>query len=143
VNHIRAKLTVASLAIAAAVGVLAFTGVREGWVYYLSVDEFLADASRHQDRIRLHGRAGVEGFESAPGLLQARFQLVGETGHVPVLYSGVVPDMLQADRDVVVEGRLDEAGVFQADILLTKCASKYETADGQAPHAAPARERDR
>ena len=49
----------------------------------------------------------------------------------------VVPDTFQADREVVVEGTLDESGVFRADTLLTKCASKYESDGGQAPHADP------
>jgi cytochrome c-type biogenesis protein CcmE len=34
--------------------------------------------------------------------------------------------MFKAGCDVVAEGNLDRAGVFQSDKLMTKCASKYE-----------------
>jgi cytochrome c-type biogenesis protein CcmE len=136
-NHVRTKLTIGALAIAGAVSVLAFTGVREGWVYYMPVDDFVAAADRHDQRVRLHGLVGVDRFESSPALLLARFELCGTQSRIPVEYEGVIPDMFQADREVVVEGRLRDDGVFAADILMTKCASKYESDDGEAPHADP------
>jgi cytochrome c-type biogenesis protein CcmE len=34
--------------------------------------------------------------------------------------------MFKEGGDVVVTGKLDEAGVFQATDILTKCASKYQ-----------------
>ena len=136
-NGIRIKLMVAGSVIAVAVTLLAVAGMKEGWVYFLPVDQFVENAEYATQRVRLHGRAGEEGFESSRGLLLAKFDLLGETQKVRIEYNGVIPDMFQAGRDVVVEGCLDESGVFQADTLLTKCASKYDTADGQAPHADP------
>lgn len=128
----RVKLIVGGLIVTAAVSFLAFAGVRDGWVYYVPVDEFVADESLQGSRVRLHGTVGQEDFEASSALLSARFDLLGEKAELRVEYTGVIPDLFQADRDVVVEGRLDDSGVFQADILLTKCASKYE-AQG-APH---------
>jgi cytochrome c-type biogenesis protein CcmE len=45
-----------------------------------------------------------------------------------VLYRGVAPDTFTDGVDVVVEGRLDRNGTFQATTLLAKCASRYENA---------------
>ena len=42
-------------------------------------------------------------------------------------YTGVEPDNFVEDREVVVEGRLEPTGVFQADTLMTRCESKYQT----------------
>ncbi len=136
-SHIRMKLTVAALALFGAIGYLAWAGIRDGWVYYLQVDEFVKDSSYHDQRVRVHGLVSTENFQPNPGLLLAHFDLLGETQLLRINYSGVVPDLFQADQDVVVEGRLDENEVFQADILMTKCASKYESEDGEAPHAEP------
>ncbi|MCP3902439.1 MAG: cytochrome c maturation protein CcmE [Planctomycetes bacterium] len=132
-THMRTKLIVAGLAITVAVSILAVAGVREGWVYYLPVDQFVSGASYHDQRVRLHGMVSAENLDVSTGLLVARFDLLGETERIRIEYSGVVPDMFEAEREVVIEGTLDEAGVFQADTLLTKCASKYES-DGEAPH---------
>ena len=129
----KVKLIVGGLIVSAAVSFLAFAGVREGWVYYVPVDEFVADQSLQDSRVRLHGKVGEEDFQVSSAELSAKFDLLGDTSKVRIDYSGIIPDLFQTDRDVVVEGRLDESGVFKADVLLTKCASKYE-AKG-APHA--------
>jgi cytochrome c-type biogenesis protein CcmE len=134
----RIKLVVAGAALGLAATLLAVAGARDGWVYYLSVDEYLAaDASQADRRVRLHGVVGTAGFSCRPADLAAEFELLGEQGVVRVVYTGVVPDMFQTGSEVVVEGRRDEQGIFRADTLLTKCASKYESAAGEAPHADP------
>jgi len=132
-TYMRTKLIVAGLVIAVAVSILAVAGVREGWVYYLPVDQFVGDARYQDQRVRLHGAVSTENLDVSSGLLLARFDLLGETRQVRVDYSGVIPDLFEAGRDVVVEGRLDDEGVFQADTLLTKCASKYVEEDGEGP----------
>jgi cytochrome c-type biogenesis protein CcmE len=131
------KLIAAGVAIGIAVTFLAVAGIREGWVYYLPVDEFVAGDAYHDQRVRLHGLVSSDDLDVSSALLLARFDLKGDERQVRVQYEGVIPDMFQADREVVVEGQLDEAGVFQADTLLTKCASKYEAEAGDAPHEDP------
>ncbi len=136
-THIRVKMFGAGAALAIAVGFLAVAGIQEGWVYYLQVDQFLESPEHHDKRVRLHGSVGDANFASRAVDLTASFDLLGETGRIRVDYHGVVPDLFKIDVDVVVEGQLNEDGVFQADTLMTKCASKYETAEGEAPHADP------
>ena len=53
-----------------------------------------------------------------------------------VRYHGTIPDLFKAGADVVVEGKMNAAGTFEADVLLTKCASKYD-----AKHAAAGTEK--
>jgi cytochrome c-type biogenesis protein CcmE len=67
----------------------------------------------------------VNGDAQSVGL---RFRLrdIGGTASVPVVYTGSVPDLFSAGRDVSVRGTL-ENGIFVAerDSLVTKCPSKY------------------
>jgi cytochrome c-type biogenesis protein CcmE len=133
----RTKLILAGLTIVMAVGFLAFAGVREGWVYFLPVDEFVADSSHQFQRVRLHGRVAEANLDIRPADLHAGFDLLGDAASLRVEYAGVIPDLLKGGVDVVVEGCRDSDGVFRADTLLTKCASKYETSDGQSPHGDP------
>jgi cytochrome c-type biogenesis protein CcmE len=57
-----------------------------------------------------------------------RFQLrdVKGTATVPVVYTGSVPDMFRAGRDISLEGELRN-GVFvgKPGTMITKCPSKY------------------
>ena len=49
---------------------------------------------------------------------------------LPVTYSGVVPDPFRGGREIVLTGEL-ERGTFvgEPDTLVTKCPSKFTTAD--------------
>ena len=131
-NSMRMKLVVAGVVLIGAFSYLAFAGMQKGWVYFVSVDQYLSDSQSHDQRVRLHGKVAEEGFDTSKTLLVATFNLDGSSERLlPVRYRGSIPDMFQAGRDVVVEGKRDAAGVFQADVLMTKCASKYEA---ETPH---------
>jgi cytochrome c-type biogenesis protein CcmE len=132
---VRMKVILASAAATAAAGLLALAASRGGWVYFLSVDQFMASEAR-VDRVRLHGVVGNDAFEVSPASLLARFDLLGEHSSLRVEYTGVIPDMFRPGHDVVVEGNLGEDGMFRADTLMTKCGSRYES-DGDAPHSNP------
>ncbi len=135
-NRMGIKMIVAGSAIAIAVVVLAVSGVRDGWVYFLPVDEFIEQPNLADQRVRLHGKVGESDLVIDAAAFTADFNLHGETQQIRVSFSGVIPDLFKAGNDVVVEGALDETNVFQADTLMTKCASKYES-EGQAPHGDP------
>lgn len=56
------------------------------------------------------------------------FRMTDGAQEYNVHYRGIAPDTFTDGVDVVVEGRLDSNGVFQATTLLAKCASRYENA---------------
>jgi cytochrome c-type biogenesis protein CcmE len=131
-NSIRLKLVFAGVILTGAFSYLAFAGMQKGWVYFVSVEQFVADPQFHDQRVRLHGKVAADGFDASKSLLIAKFNLTGKGSQSLLIeYRGVVPDQFEAGRDVVVEGRRDAAGVFRADVLMTKCASKYEP---DSPH---------
>ena len=54
----------------------------------------------------------------------------GQGESIPVTYSGVVPDPFRGGREIVLTGEV-ERGTFvgEPDTLVTKCPSKFTTAD--------------
>ena len=44
---------------------------------------------------------------------------------LPVHYDGIPPDLFREEQGVIAEGKMDEAGVFQATVLLAKHDEKY------------------
>lgn len=131
-NRIGFKIGIASAVFIAAMSYLAFAGARQGWVYHLTVDQFLADPHYKVQRVRLCGNVSKDHFSASPATLTASFVLTGAHAQVPVTFHGVIPEMFRAGGDVVIEGRLNGAGQFQADVLMTKCASKYAPQNGAA-----------
>ncbi len=125
---IHKKFLFGGILLAIAVGYLGFASVKTGWVYYVDLDKFVDEAKFHTQRVKICGTVDTEGLVSSPSGMKATFNLKGKTKTLAVAYHGVIPDMFAAGRDVVVEGKLDAAGTFQSDQMMTKCASKYESA---------------
>jgi cytochrome c-type biogenesis protein CcmE len=141
-KSIQKKLLAAGFVVISAAAYLAFAGAKQGWAYYVTVDQFTRDAAKYgNQRVKLCGTVSGEGLEVNRGRLTAKFVLESDQGgKVSVVYRGTIPDMFRADCQAVVEGRMNAAsGVFEAETLLTKCASKYEADHGnKAPHGLPA-----
>ncbi len=137
-NSVRLKLAIALLILLGAVVLLA-RAATGSYVYMMPVDDFVSSDTAQDRRARLTGVVCEENVDVSSALGVATFDLLGETDRLPVSYTGIVPDMFQPGHEVIVEGKLDENGTFQADILMTKCASKYvssEESDRPADHPA-------
>jgi len=62
------------------------------------------------------------------GLAQVLYEAVNDpnAARIEVVYVGPKPDLMKPEAQAIVEGRLGEDGVFQADTLLLKCPTRYE-----------------
>jgi cytochrome c-type biogenesis protein CcmE len=109
---------------------LIVTGLNLGTAYYLTVGELRAGGQAARP-IRVSGDV-VPGSIVRDGT-QVKFQIADSTGSLPVVYSGVVPDIFGDNIQVVVEGRTDTAGTFQATTLLAKCPSKFQAKTAAGP----------
>jgi cytochrome c-type biogenesis protein CcmE len=129
-TSVRRRIFIGGVLLAGAIGYLGFAGVRSGWVYLQDVDAFVQSHPRANQRTRVYGVVSGESSDIQRMNLVASFDLVGHTAggsRLRVVYRGPIPDQFQTGREVVVEGALDDQGAFQADVLMTKCASKYES----------------
>ena len=122
------KLAIGGVIISAVTGYMAYLGAASSWQYYLTVDECLADGDQlGNSRLRVHGTVPAGTLYVVDDRSQATFQLAGESGQIAVTCRGPLPDNLAEEMEVVVEGRLTEAGFLRGERVLTKCASKYES----------------
>lgn len=61
------------------------------------------------------------------------FMMTDGTSQLPVVLNRLdVSDLFKDDAIVVVEGRLTQAGTFEAQQLFAKCPTKYEAAEEKA-----------
>ena len=115
-------------AVLVAIVVLTVTSISSASTFYYTVDQFRA--------LRPPARAAfvqVEG-DLTPGVrwnpkdVTLRFSLAGKgatSDPLPVVYRGPKPSPFTTGMSVVVAGRLDAAGTFEAQKLMVKCPSKY------------------
>jgi cytochrome c-type biogenesis protein CcmE len=123
--------------VAAVVTYLVWTGVSDTMVYYLTPSELQAkievDPSFREVGVKVAGILVPGSHETRPGELYHRFVVhdaEDEEVTVEVEFRDPLPDTFTDSEDmmveVVMEGRYDDTGVFQATSVLTKCGSRYE-----------------
>jgi cytochrome c-type biogenesis protein CcmE len=123
------RLLFGGLILASVIAYLAYLSLSTGWQYYATVDECLSGRSQLAGRrIRIDGKVAAGSLEIAPDRKHAHFSLHGASADLPVACSGLLPDNLAENREVVVEGSFDNSGVFRCEKVMTQCASKYKTA---------------
>jgi cytochrome c-type biogenesis protein CcmE len=147
------KIIIAAVVIIAAVGWLAFTGIRDNKSYYVTIGEMRQMGDKAYTR---HLRVG--GFV-APGTIRRNgpnvtFQLTEQTANnavpgcetagpncvIEVSYQGTEPppDTFKDESQALAVGMYGKDGVFHATQLQAKCASKYAPATPGATPATPA-----
>jgi cytochrome c-type biogenesis protein CcmE len=132
------KFLIAAAAALVTFAYLVSTAMGTSAVYYLTVAELHAKGpAAYNTPVRVGGRAadGSIHFDAATQTL--RFAFSDASGTMPVLYTGVVPDMFgyAADghyQDAVVEGTLHADGTFYATQIIVKHDARFAAADASA-----------
>jgi cytochrome c-type biogenesis protein CcmE len=123
----RRKLLVGSAIVVLALGFVAYQGVRSSMVYYLTPTEFRDRPEIQHQRVRLAGRVVPGSVGRAEGT--SRFEITDGITPYRVRYTGALPDLFAEGREVLVEGRLDEAGVLQASQVISTHPPEYQAPD--------------
>ena len=113
---------VAGVAAAAAFAMQAFRLNVEG---FFDPSQVVAREAPVDRRFRLGGMVEKGSVQRAPGSLDVRFVVTDFAEQVPVLYSGVLPDLFREGQGVVANGRLAADGTFVAEEVLAKHDENY------------------
>ncbi len=123
------KVIIGVVVIGSASAYLLCQAAESWWMYYYSVDEFVEShfgKAEGSGIIRLAGvvKTGSTVYDAKK--MQLDFELSGSKNSVPVRFHGVEPANFAGDREILVEGRIDNNGLFRANKILTRCESKYK-----------------
>jgi len=116
------------LAILGAVIYLVYANTQANAVYYFTVSELKNCSICKSQSVRVAGAVQSGSIVHNDQGQQISF-VISDSGHaLPVVYSGIVPDIFGPGITVVVEGHYTGQGPFQAQTLLAKCPSKFQAA---------------
>ncbi|MBT4035827.1 MAG: cytochrome c maturation protein CcmE [Candidatus Marinimicrobia bacterium] len=136
-NSKKLKFVIGSLVIIAAVIVLAIQGMKEDTTmsYSKSVSEVqMLGARAHALTLKVNG--DLKKGSIVRNNMDLDFVITEGNSELSIHYIGKdpIPDTFNNDMDaeVIVSGKLQQDGVFNAERIQAKCASKYE-ADYSTP----------
>ena len=134
IDRRRLKFVALGTGVALSMAFLLIVGVNrpDGFVYYLTVSEFVQQPRPADEGFRVNGKVVAGTIVRQATGQDVRFVMSDGVSSLSVEYHGIVPDTFVDLADVVVEGRMREDGVFEATELLAKCPSKYESAEEPA-----------
>jgi cytochrome c-type biogenesis protein CcmE len=107
-------------------GYLMYGGIGDNLVYFVTPAELLSKGEDAYERpIRLGGQVvpGTVRWNAAE--LDLRFTLQDEDVHVEVVSRNAPPAMFREGQGVIVEGRLNKAGVFESSTVMVKHSNEY------------------
>jgi len=110
---------------------LAAGGINESKTYYKTIDEVHEMGNTAMDkRLRVAGDV-AEGSIVRNGR-EVRFTLTQEHLLLNVVYDGIepLPDTFKDGAQALADGKMGSDGVFHANKIQAKCASKYEAEPG-------------
>ena len=134
----KVKFGLITVIIIAALGWLAMDGITEAATYYVTLEELQAlDDAAAKKRIRVGG--DVEPHSIVRHADTVEFTIVQqEEGSeqirkLEVVYTGSdpLPDTFRDNAQALCDGQLRADGVFEAQKIQAKCASKYEATPGE------------
>lgn len=97
----------------------------------ITIGDLSKSGSKYEgDYIMTQGLLNKESVKWDADKLELRFELYEEgQGTLKVFHKGIKPDNFTEDVIVLVEGFIQEDGVFEAEKVQTKCPTKYEGED--------------
>ena len=141
-HRTRNRLIILGVVVAAAVGYMIYAAFPGNALYFLTVSEFIGGEEYQDGRmLRVSGKLVPDSFQREEGSTLARFQLVdkedstSEDAMLQASYVGVMPDLFfNPHSEIILEGSYGvESKIFEADSILVKCPSKYQSLEGETP----------
>ncbi|WP_189644610.1 cytochrome c maturation protein CcmE [Luteimonas gilva] len=120
----RLLLILALVAAAAAATALVALALQRNVAYLYTPSEVLKGEAGEHARFRLGGMVQAGSFQRAPGSMEAHFTVDDGDATLPVVYTGILPDLFREKQAVIATGRM-QGDTFVAEQVLAKHDETY------------------
>lgn len=128
------RFLILGVVLSLALGYMIYAAFPGNALYFLSVGEFLEKADAKDGRmVRVSGKLVDGSFGREGNSTLSHFQLTDKasgvvSGNLAATYTGILPDLFfNPHSEVILQGRYGPNQVFEADTILVKCPSKYQS----------------
>ncbi|MDP1559720.1 MAG: cytochrome c maturation protein CcmE [Nitrosomonas sp.] len=106
--------------------ILVLNAFQSNLVFFFSPSQVAANEAPINKRFRIGGLVEEGSIKrSSEGDITVSFAVTDNAKVIPVVYTGILPDLFKEGKGVVAQGRLSANGVFEADEVLAKHDENY------------------
>lgn len=124
-RHKRIALIVGGLAGLGIAAALVLSAFRENLVFFYSPSQVVNAEAPRGKAFRIGGLVEQGSVKRQPDGLTVAFNVTDTAKVVPVVYTGILPDLFKEGKGVVAQGKLGPDGVFRAHEVLAKHDENY------------------
>jgi cytochrome c-type biogenesis protein CcmE len=137
-RHRRFAWIAAGVAVLGVAVALVLNAFQSNLVFFFSPSQVAANEAPQGRPFRIGGMVEAGSLQRVPNTLEVKFIVTDMAQRVPVVYSGLLPDLFKEGKGVVAQGSLGADGMFHASEVLAKHDENY-----MPPEAAAALEQAR
>jgi len=124
-RHKRLVIIVAGVAVLGVALTLIFKAFNSNMVFFFSPSDVQAKQAPDDRVFRLGGLVEEGSLQREDDGLTVHFKVTDNAETIPVIYTGILPDLFREGQGVVAQGKLDANGVFKASEVLAKHDETY------------------
>jgi cytochrome c-type biogenesis protein CcmE len=121
----RALWIVAGLAGLGVSAALVLNAFQSNLVFFFTPTQVASNEAPRDRAFRIGGLVEEGSVVREKDALTVRFKVTDTAKTIPVVYSGILPDLFREGKGVVAQGRIGPDGVFQAKEVLAKHDENY------------------
>ena len=115
----------AGLAVLAVAAALVLNAFQSNLVFFFSPSQVVAKEAPLERAFRIGGMVESGSLKRQSDGLTVRFNVTDTAKTIPIVYTGILPDLFKEGKGVVAQGRLGPDGVFHATDVLAKHDENY------------------
>jgi cytochrome c-type biogenesis protein CcmE len=124
-RHKRIAVIVLGLAGLATAAWLVLSAFNQNLVFFFSPSQVVANEAPLARKFRIGGLVEEGSLRRGADGLTSHFTITDTVNRIPVIYTGILPDLFKEGRGSVAEGKLESDGTFRADQVLAKHDENY------------------
>lgn len=130
-RHKRIVLIVGGVAALSVATMLVLNAFQSNLVFFFTPTQVSAGEAPKERIFRIGGMVQAGSVQRQSDGLTVNFVITDTVKTIPVIYTGILPDLFREEKGVVAQGRLDSSGVFHAQEVLAKHDENYMPPEAQ------------
>ena len=124
-RHKKLAIITVSLAALGLAATLILDAFQSNLVFFFSPTQVAANEAPRDRSFRIGGLVEVGSVKRQNDGVTVHFTVTDTAKVIPVVYTGILPDLFKEGKGVVAQGKLSRDGIFRADEVLAKHDENY------------------